>query len=602
MSVRSTVVLLLTASWSLLSVELYTWAQPPDASSSGLPKVPSIEPKHFDELWFGIMRTENQWLRMAFYLRHEASGWTGHVVSLDQRAARIAVASVQRSAENLEVATEGVIAKYRGTIKPNEPNVCEGTWVQSGATIPLVLSRVEKLPPLEAKQTWRGEVNAILAKLKVQLRVIDDGTKTVSVVLFDSLSEGISSFIGTMQRSGESVTITVPSLKAKWRGTISADGREMKGTWSQGLIPITLNLRREDSPIEPDVAPPARPQTPHPPYPYEERDVAWKNDQANDVQISGTLLIPLMDHPFPAVVLVSGSGPQDRDETIAGHKPFWILADQLARHGIAVLRYDDRGFGRSTGDFAKAVTEDFVSDARSAVDWLAKQPGIDAKRIGIIGHSEGAAIATEIAATDENIALVVLLGGAGLNGKQIVVGQSLEMARRGRESAANLKALEAFITAQCDLVIFDDGTRDLTDTRRKIIADYIEAVRVPEAQRGEITDALERQFAQVSPWYRGFLKRDPAVPLRTLKQPVLAIWGAEDVQVPAAANKQAMANALEANPHKSRRELVIVPSLNHLLQPCKTGLPSEYGTIETTIDSQVLARIAVFCESMKDAN
>ncbi len=590
--VRTSLVIVLTTVGAM--------AQLPDGGQ-GAVKVISLESKEFDELWFGTMRTESQWLRMAFYLRRELDGrWSGHIVSLDQRAARIAISSVERTPEKMTISAEGVGAKFEGSFKPESPKLCNGIWSQRGTVLALELSRSEQLPPMEAKQVWRGEINAILAKLRVQLRVLDESGRSVSIVLFDSLTEGISSIVGTMQRSGETITITVPPLKARWRGSMSANGREMKGTWSQGLIPITLNLRREETAVEPEVAPPRRPQTPMAPFPYDVQETTWKNAESSEVELAGTLLRPLAIEPVPAVVLISGSGPQDRDETIAGHKPFWILADHIARHGIAVLRYDDRGVGHSTGEFTKAVTEDLISDARSAIAWLRTQPGIQANRIGIIGHSEGGAIATEIAVADEQIAIVIALGSAALNGKHIVVKQSVEIARREGESPAKLKALEAFITSQCDLVIEDDGTRDLQNARNKHIADYIQAVHVPEDQRGAIADALEKQFSQISPWYRGFLKRDPAVPLKIMKQPILAIWGSKDVQVSAQENSDAMARALDSNPHQPKRELVIVPDLNHLLQPCTTGLPSEYGSIETTMDPHVLARIAIFCESLKD--
>lgn len=571
-------------------------AQPPISVIAPTANAVEIKPKDYDELWYGVIKTDIQWLRNPVYLKKEADGrWSGYMVSLDQRAARIPFSSIVRSDEKLTLEATSVGGKFEGTLIAGDVPTYTGTFFQRGSTFPYSLTRVDKLPPMEGDEVWRGELNAILAKLQMQLRIVQGDREKSKLVLVDSLSEGVSSLVGSLEEQDGKVTISVPGIKAKWRGSRSEDGKTMEGLWSQGLIPLSLTWRKETQAVEPTVSQAARPQTPKPPFPYEIREAAWDNAEAKNVRLAGTLVVPKSLRPVPAAVLITGSGPQDRDESIANHKPFWVMADHLARQGIAVLRYDDRGVGKSTGDFSQAVTDDFVSDARSAWLWLSQQPGIDARRIGLIGHSEGAAFATAVAATNELVAYVVMLAGAAWDGKRTVVEQSLEMARRQGESEEKLKALETFTIALCDLMLRDDGTTSIKPAISKIVSDYIQAIRIPEEQRGSVTDALEKQLTQLnSPWYRDFLKRDPTEPLKAMRQPMLALWGSEDVQVLAEGNRQSLQAALESSASSAVRKLVVIPGLNHLFQPCTTGLLVEYGTIETTLAPEVLEQVAGF--------
>jgi hypothetical protein len=282
------------------------------------------------------------------------------------------------------------------------------------------------------------------------------------------------------------------------------------------------------------------------------------------------------------VVLVTGSGPQNRDEELMGHKPFLVLADYLTRRGIAVLRYDDRGVGRSTGRFATATTADFASDAWAAWQTLSARPDINAKRIGLLGHSEGGLIAPMLAAAHPEIAFVVMLAGPGVTGEQIMLKQAEAI---GKASGAP----EAAVAANTDLQkqVFAI-LREETSMDR--IAERIGAI--PTGSK-EASAALVKQ--SVSPWMRYFALYDPAPALAKVRCPVLAITGELDLQVLPAQNLPAIRAALKQGGNTDHTVLEL-PGLNHLLQPAKTGLPAEYAQIETTMAPAALDMITAWIQ------
>ena len=213
------------------------------------------------------------------------------------------------------------------------------------------------------------------------------GDKAAHQVIMDSVTQGVGGFTGQISSEDGKVTFSIPAIRGKFSGTLSDDKSSMKGKWNQG-VDLDLELKRiteiEKSKTPP---PPKRPQNPKPPFPYKIEEVKIENKSANLV-LSATLTIPKTPTPAPCVVLISGSGPQDRDETIFAHKPFWIIADHFTRNGIAVIRFDDRGVGKSTGDHALATTADFSTDVDSIVDYLKTRQDIEHDNIGLCGHSE----------------------------------------------------------------------------------------------------------------------------------------------------------------------------------------------------------------------
>lgn len=335
---------------------------------------------------------------------------------------------------------------------------------------------------------------------------------------------------------------------------------------------------------------PKRPQTPKAPFPYAVELVEFANASAANVKLAGTLTIPEGPGPHPAVVLITGSGPQDRDETIFGHKPFAVLADHLSRRGVAVLRYDDRGVAGSTGDLPTATMEDFSTDAWAAVEFLRTRGEIDPKRIGLIGHSEGGVVGPAVAAAHpKQIAFVVMLAGTGVPGQQIIAHQ-LGLIMKVGGASDEIIARERGYAERMHAAVLASPPGQARAALEPILKEWYEGLDPSERKGiGEFEQALtDRATPLDTPWMRHFLAYDPAPTLTKLKMPVLAINGELDLQVDPDQNLPPIEKALKKN---ERAELVRLPGLNHLFQPATTGSPNEYGTIETTLDPAMLDQV-----------
>jgi fermentation-respiration switch protein FrsA (DUF1100 family) len=343
----------------------------------------------------------------------------------------------------------------------------------------------------------------------------------------------------------------------------------------------------------------SRPQEPKPPYPYDEQEVVYQNKK-DDLQLAGTLTLPRSKGPFPAVLLITGSGPQDRNETVFDHKPFLVLADHLTRMGIAALRVDDRGIGKSTGRFSEATSEDFAADALAGVEYLKTRKEIDPRRIGLIGHSEGGLIAPLVAAASTDVAFIVMMAGPGLTGEQILYRQTVLVCKAAGMSdgliAQNRAAQErifAILKQEKDKVVAEKRILEEADAFREVTA-KARAEATEEQKKGIsiIAAAIEGQAKLVvSPWFRFFLTYDPRPTLMKVRCPVLAIIGEKDLQVPAEENLAAIRLALKAGGNKDHTVLTL-PKLNHLFQTCRTGAISEYAQIEETIAPAALDTIS----------
>jgi fermentation-respiration switch protein FrsA (DUF1100 family) len=339
-------------------------------------------------------------------------------------------------------------------------------------------------------------------------------------------------------------------------------------------MPLVLHRVKDESELEL-----RRPQNPTKPYPYRDEEVAYDN-KAQNVTLAATLTIPPGKGPFPAVVLITGSGPQDRDESLLGHKPFLVLSDYLTRHGIAVLRADDRGTGKSTGDFATATTADFATDTEAGVAYLKTRPEIDAHKIGLIGHSEGGIIAPMIAARNPEVAFIVMMAGSGVPGDEILVAQVQAIAESSGKT--HEEAVKAAVRQREILALIKaekDPAKLEKELREKLATEGL------EAQLGVEIKAL------TSPWFRYFMTYDPAIALRKVTCPVLAINGEKDMQVPPKQNLPPIRKALEQGGNK-HFEVDELPGLNHLFQTAKTGSPNEYAQIEETMSPVALEKMA----------
>ena len=353
-----------------------------------------------------------------------------------------------------------------------------------------------------------------------------------------------------------------------------------------------------DAPRAPERA--ARPQEPDEPLPYIVEDVLFANTEA-DVRLAGTLTLPHTQDPHPAVVLISGSGPQDRDETIFGHKPFLVLADHLTRNGIAVLRYDDRGVASSTGNFGIATLSDFADDARAALNFLRSRSDIDAKRIGLLGHSSGG-ITGPMAALREpgKVAYLVLLAAPAMPGEQVLYQQdaaqahaagvdeaAIERSRKRKEEIFSVIKTEPDLASAAVKLKRTMRAMDLTPEERAEI----------DAEGVDIDALIASQIRQLNTrWYRSFLSYDPAGALERLEVPVLALIGERDLQVLASEHLHRIEAALKRGPCP-RHVVREMPKLNHLFQTAETGLPSEYAQIEETFAPAALQFISDWIRS-----
>jgi hypothetical protein len=328
-----------------------------------------------------------------------------------------------------------------------------------------------------------------------------------------------------------------------------------------------------------------RPQNPVKPYPYREEDVAYKNAGAG-ITLAGTLSIPPGKGPFPAVVLVGGSGPHDRDESLMGHKPFLVLADALSRRGIVVLRSDKRGIGASGGDLAKATTDDLAADAEAGFEFLRGRTEVDAKRAGLIGHSEGGTIAAIVAGRNAHVGFIAMLAGPAVRGDEMMATQVMRIAQASGGSA-ELAAQAG--TREREILGMITSGKDRAEIEKKLRE--LDGGHTPAAQLdANIKTSLD---AMLSPWYRYMLGLDPGESLRKVKCPVLALDGEKDTQVDAKQNLGAIRTALTVAGNQSF-EAVEMPGLNHLFQTAKTGAPTEYGDIEETMAPAILQKVGDF--------
>ena len=452
----------------------------------------------------------------------------------------------------------------------------------------------------EAGEAWIGDwqgsldVGAQSLPLIVHITMGAAGLEAT----MDSPAQGAEGIpVSSVRTAGDSLVFEIQVIQGRYEGVRRPDGT-VEGTWSQGPNALPLVLERVPEGEAPAAVPTAadRPQTPRCPCPYEAREVSFPNPEA-DIELAGTLTLPRADGPVPGVVLVSGSGPQDRDETLMGHKPFAVLADHLTRAGIAVLRYDDRGVAGSTGDFAAATSQDFASDADAALAWLGAQPEVDASGIGIVGHSEGGLVGPIVATRGDRARFLVLLAGPGVPGRDVLRTQSRVVAElQGADSIAvetNARVLETLFQVM-------EETSDPEETARRareVLADAIAGLDPSERAASGIPDGdagpwLDGQVAQFnSPWMRYFIAHDPAPVLEATRVPVLALNGTLDAQVDADINLTAIGAALDRGGNPDHTEEAL-PGLNHLFQEATTGNPTEYAAIEQTMSPRAMDRVA----------
>jgi uncharacterized protein len=513
----------------------------------------------------------------------EKGGLRGDMASPDQGPGKLPLTTVSATASRLAFTVKSAQISYEGEWLEAEQS-WSGVFTQGGK-IPLTLRR--GLPPARRvieglDGVWQAVVTRNGVNLRLALRIVTDARGTIAT--FDSPDLGVvglpvegTGLFSTIHP--QDVGFTVPASGAKFAGKLSDDRTTMKGRWTvpgQPEVEIAFVRTRGSAEREARV----RPQTPKPPFPYRAQDVTFKNPVAGGVTLAGTLTLPEGAGPFPAVVLLTGSGPQDRDQTLLGHKSFAVIADHLSRHGVAVLRYDDRGVGKSTGDFSAATSADFATDASAAVRFLASRPEIRRDAIGFIGHSEGGMVAQIAGASDPDIDFIILLAAPGTHMMQLVQSQERLLGLSQGLSEADLARMQPVMTEVFSAVASSASADDARARVRAVLTpDALATLKASESRR----DQLVQQMA--NDWARYLLQYKPAAFLSRIRVPVLALNGSLDRQVPADENLAAIKAALAHNGDVTIRTL---DGLNHLFQTARTGGIGEYADIEETISPVVL--------------
>jgi alpha-beta hydrolase superfamily lysophospholipase len=537
--------------------------------------------------WQGTLALPNGGdLRLVFHIRKDADRYGGTMDSPDQGASGIPLGAIKADGASLAFDVPSLRGEFRGTWD-DAGNQWRGDWMQSGLRLALNLTRANGSPAQtpESLAGLNGDWDGILDTGTVRLRLVIhiSVTKTVIAASMDSIDQGVNGLpITSVRQDGSTVKIELSAIAAGFEGTLDAGGQTIIGRWTQGGTTLPLTLARRAKGASTPV--PRRPQMPKGPFPYRSESVSYDNPSAK-VRLAGTLTLPQGAGPFPAVLLVAGSGPLDRDESLFGHKPFLVLADYLTRQGIAVLRVDKRGIGQSTGDFSSATSTDFASDVEAGIAFLRSRSDIDASKLGLVGHSEGGLIAPLVASRDSALAYVVLLAGPGVSGLEILLDQFLDVAQAGGLENERTAPLREFVRKAMTVIVSAPTAAEGAAQARELMRSTTDILGLPGPQIDRIVGTWS------SPWFRYFLAHDPAPVLRKVNVPVLALNGSLDVQVRAGPN---LAGIREALAHNANTEVHEMPGLNHLFQTATTGSVAEYGSIEETLAPAALKLVSTW--------
>jgi pimeloyl-ACP methyl ester carboxylesterase len=558
-------------------------AQTPANHKPQLPHAPAT----LEGNWAGSLEAGDAVLHLVLHVsKAEDAGFKVTIDSLDQGVYGIEVNAFTQNGSDLQFKVSSVGALYEGKISADHSGI-QGVWSQGNVGLPLAFHRQAagagaKKPGdaiASAEGVWQGALETNGLRLRFQLHVSHDDQKQL-VAALDSPDQGIGGLPATKVTQKLAVFhFEIPVVQGVYEGTLNAAKSVITGTWTQGGVTRDLKFQRSDQLLEL-----VRPQTPAKPYPYREEEVTFANPKAQ-LSLAGALTLPSGKGPFPAAILISGSGPNDRDETVAGHHPFLILADYLTRKGVAVLRYDKRGTGKSTGNYDQATTEDFAGDAAAALSYLKTRKEIDARKIGLVGHSEGGVIAPMVAVHSPEVAWVVLLAAPGLKGEDVMLLQSeliLKAAGMDDDRIAKTRDFNqqsyALARREKDPAALETKLSDLVDSTGM-------STTLPPT-------ALQSQARlMVSPWFRFFLDYDPIPTLKKMLCPVLALNGEKDLQIAPKENLAQIRKALEDGGNKDFQTAEL-PGLNHLFQHAPTGSPVEYGGIEETMAPEALSSIS----------
>lgn len=427
---------------------------------------------------------------------------------------------------------------------------------------------------------WLGTLQAGPQGLRLMLHVTASGTAFAATL--DSLDQGQTGLpANKVAVDGSSLAVEFARIGGRFEAKLLPDGNTLTGTWSQGPARLPLTLTRQSSTAAKSAAEPPRPQHPKRPFPYREEEVMVATPAGH--KLAGTLTLPTGAGRFPAVLLWAGSGPQDRDSTLFGHKPFLVWSDFLTRRGFATLRLDERGVGKSTGSLRDATSQDLANDAEAAFLFLNGRKEIDPKRVALVGHSEGALIAMTVASRRPDVAALVLLAGGGVRGDELLVQQAAALVRAMGAAPGQVADVERRQREAMAILLNEPDAQKRRERLRTLLADAGLPPEAVDAQLGDVE----------SPWMRSFVTTDPGTLLTKVRCPVLSLIGDRDVQVPAEVNLKAIGAALQKGGNRDHEESDL-PGLNHLFQKAETGLPTEYGRLEETVSPVALERVTAW--------
>lgn len=609
-----------------------------------------------------ILRVERDW---------EGKATAGFIISPDQNSVEIRLTKFQigSNGEWQFTVENPVNANRTGnyTGKQSSPNQVDGYFEQGGEKLSLKMRKVDSMPMestsnLGADSVWLGTLDMKFRKDDYRMRVYSNppfATAEAPRLLFDWLTQNLVGIPAEVSLENGNTTFDMKSIGAKFVATLNENGNELDGRFFKGSVPLPLlmKLRTDEAPSavavkEEKLAPPSSKTSTQDTTkvlengspllleseklaptkrtdlasssffeetPFEVTFGGTKSKKGkepavveNAIKLAGTLTIPKLksgsqSRRFPTVIMVSGSGPQDRNETIGRHKPFQTIAHYLAENGIASLRYDDRGVGESTGDYLNATSEAFANDALVVWTHATTIPELDASKIGILGHSEGGLIGPMAAVWEPKIAFLILIAPPGITGSEILKTQIDHFSELQGMNETDRKATMTLQGKLQDIAsgYFTDEITMRRDIQNAIRQNWDSLKSIAKSQdpnanldqmRKNLTSQVEGQFQQLRmPWYRFFLSYDPTPNWMMVRCPTLAIWGSNDVQVLPEINRSKIAKAIERN-QKLEADLEILPGLNHWLQTSKTGIPEEYDEIEETISPKALSTIRIWAE------
>lgn len=450
-------------------------------------------------------------------------------------------------------------------------------------TILFIFFNISLISSQSIEGNWKGSLDVMGQKLALVFHIENKNGKLISTM--DSPDQNAFGIpVENTSFENSILTIELPKLKIKYTGNSNTEFSEINGKFNQNgtEFPLILNRKELEKPKF------NRPQTPKEPFPYTVEEVSFKNSIDN-ITLAGTLTLPNSKGKFPVVILISGSGPQDRNEELFEHKPFAVIADDLTKKGIAVLRYDDRGYGKSTGDFSNSTTADFANDVRSAIEFLKTRSEINNKKIGLVGHSEGGMIAPMVAANSKDVNFIVLLAGPGTPIDELMIEQSKAYSKLLGVDESTIE-----INSRIQKSTYDFVKNYKSDNLQNDLMSYLksEIEKLPESIKPKTEDEIDQMVLQLADsvnnkWFLYFIKYIPAEYISKLKCDVLAMNGSLDFQVPAKTNLKAIENALIVGNNKNY-EIVELAGLNHLFQEATTGSLEEYSKIEQTFSPKAL--------------